>query len=247
MCAAASTPATMLSFTRSARACARVQRTLADSVRWILATEGRISTRYWLAQCRSCTFAAWCAAAGRWPAAAGGALCKLATGDGDAAFLPRQGRDRALLRRPGPVAGARARRGDHARRRQHDGARRRTVLTWGRAAVRSSSPSKRVVDYNVKVRVKARWHRRRGHRQRQMSMNPFDRDRRRGGGAVEGKGVASEIVAVSCGVAQCQETLRTTMAISAVSRHPGRVWRRTAAVGGVKLLKHWWSRRSPTW
>lgn len=75
-------------------------------------------------------------------------------------------------------------------------------------------PVKRVVDYNVKVRVKAD-----GSgvdiANVKMSMNPFDEIAVEEAVRLKEKGVASEIVAVSCGVAQCQETLRTAMAIGA--------------------------------
>jgi electron transfer flavoprotein beta subunit len=75
-------------------------------------------------------------------------------------------------------------------------------------------PVKRVVDYNVKVRVKSD--------QSgvdianvKMSMNPFDEIAVEEAVRLKEAGVATEIVAVSCGVAQCQETLRTAMAIGA--------------------------------
>ncbi len=75
-------------------------------------------------------------------------------------------------------------------------------------------PVKRVVDYNVKVRVKSD--------QTgvdianvKMSMNPFDEIAVEEATRLKEKGAATEIVAVSCGVAQCQETLRTAMAIGA--------------------------------
>ena len=75
-------------------------------------------------------------------------------------------------------------------------------------------PVKRVVDYNVKVRVKSD-----GTgvdiANVKMSMNPFDEIAVEEAVRLKEKGVASEIVAVSCGVAQCQETLRTAMAIGA--------------------------------
>ncbi|OBS29761.1 MULTISPECIES: electron transfer flavoprotein subunit beta/FixA family protein [Tepidimonas] len=75
-------------------------------------------------------------------------------------------------------------------------------------------PVKRVVDYNVKVRVKAD-----GSgvdiANVKMSMNPFDEIAVEEAVRLKEKGVATEIVAVSCGVAQCQETLRTAMAIGA--------------------------------
>jgi electron transfer flavoprotein beta subunit len=75
-------------------------------------------------------------------------------------------------------------------------------------------PVKRVVDYNVKVRVKAD-----GSgvdtANVKMSMNPFDEIAVEEAIRLKEKGLASEVVAISCGVAQCQETLRTAMAIGA--------------------------------
>ena len=75
-------------------------------------------------------------------------------------------------------------------------------------------PVKRVVDYNVKVRVKSD--------QTgvdianvKMSMNPFDEIAIEEAVRLKEKGIATEVVAVSCGVLQCQETLRTAMAIGA--------------------------------
>jgi electron transfer flavoprotein beta subunit len=73
---------------------------------------------------------------------------------------------------------------------------------------------KRVVDYNVKVRVKSD-----GTgidlANVKMSMNPFDEIAVEEAVRLKEKGVVTEVVAVSCGVAQCQETLRTAMAIGA--------------------------------
>ena len=73
---------------------------------------------------------------------------------------------------------------------------------------------KRVVDYNVKVRVKSD--------QTgvdianvKMSMNPFDEIAVEEAVRLKEKGVLTEVVVVSCGVTQCQETLRTAMAIGA--------------------------------
>ncbi|HEX9194840.1 MAG TPA: electron transfer flavoprotein subunit beta/FixA family protein, partial [Azonexus sp.] len=75
-------------------------------------------------------------------------------------------------------------------------------------------PVKRVVDYNVKVRVKAD-----GTgvdlANVKMSMNPFDEIAVEEAVRMKEAGVASEVIAVSCGVAACQETLRTAMAIGA--------------------------------
>ncbi len=73
---------------------------------------------------------------------------------------------------------------------------------------------KRVVDYNVKVRVKTD-----GSgvdlANVKMSMNPFDEIAIEEAVRLREKGFVTEIVAVSCGVLACQETLRTAMAIGA--------------------------------
>ena len=75
-------------------------------------------------------------------------------------------------------------------------------------------PVKRVVDYNVKVRVKSD-----GSgvdiANVKMSMNPFDEIAVEEAMRLKEKGIVTEVVAVSCGVTQCQETLRTAMAIGA--------------------------------
>ena len=75
-------------------------------------------------------------------------------------------------------------------------------------------PVKRVVDYNVKVRVKSD-----GSgvdiANVKMSMNPFDEIAVEEAVRLKEKGVVTEVIAVSCGVTQCQETLRTAMAIGA--------------------------------
>ncbi len=75
-------------------------------------------------------------------------------------------------------------------------------------------PVKRVVDYNVKVRVKSD--------QTgvdianvKMSMNPFDEIAVEEAVRLKEKGVATEIVVVSCGTTACQETLRTALALGA--------------------------------
>ena len=75
-------------------------------------------------------------------------------------------------------------------------------------------PVKRVVDYNVKVRVKSD--------QTgvdianvKMSMNPFDEIAVEEAVRLKEKGAATEVIVVSCGLPQCQETLRTAMAIGA--------------------------------
>src|SRR6201993_2639428 len=75
-------------------------------------------------------------------------------------------------------------------------------------------PVKRVVDFNVKVRVKPD-----GSgvdlANVKMSMNPFDEIAVEEAVRLKEKGVATEIIAVSCGVAACQETLRTALALGA--------------------------------
>ena len=75
-------------------------------------------------------------------------------------------------------------------------------------------PVKRVIDYNVKVRVKAD-----GTgvdlANVKMSMNPFDEIAVEEAMRLKEAGKATEVVAVSCGLTACQETLRTAMAIGA--------------------------------
>jgi len=75
-------------------------------------------------------------------------------------------------------------------------------------------PVKRVVDFNVKIRVKAD-----GSGVElanvKMAMNPFDEIAVEEAVRLKEAGKATEVVAVSAGVAQCQETLRSAMAIGA--------------------------------
>ena len=75
-------------------------------------------------------------------------------------------------------------------------------------------PVKRVLDYNVKPRVKAD-----GSgvdlSNVKMSMNPFDEIAVEEAIRLKEKGVATEIVAISIGEAKCQETLRTALAMGA--------------------------------
>jgi electron transfer flavoprotein beta subunit len=75
-------------------------------------------------------------------------------------------------------------------------------------------PVKRVVDYNVKVRVKADGS---GVETQgvKMSMNPFDEIAVEEAVRLKEKGVATEIIAVSMGVPQCAETIRTALAMGA--------------------------------
>jgi electron transfer flavoprotein beta subunit len=75
-------------------------------------------------------------------------------------------------------------------------------------------PVKRVIDYNVKVRVKADGS---GVETQgvKMSMNPFDEIAVEEAVRLKEKGVASEIIAVSLGLATCGETIRTALAMGA--------------------------------
>ncbi|HEV2039026.1 MAG TPA: electron transfer flavoprotein subunit beta/FixA family protein, partial [Casimicrobiaceae bacterium] len=75
-------------------------------------------------------------------------------------------------------------------------------------------PVKRVVDFNVKVRVRSD-----GSgvdtANVKMSMNPFDEIAVEEAVRLKEKAVVTEIIAVSCGVTTCQETLRTALAMGA--------------------------------
>jgi electron transfer flavoprotein beta subunit len=75
-------------------------------------------------------------------------------------------------------------------------------------------PTKRVVDFNVKVRVRPD-----GSgvdlANVKMSMNPFDEIAVEEAVRLKEKGIATEIVAISCGVAACAETLRAALALGA--------------------------------
>ena len=73
---------------------------------------------------------------------------------------------------------------------------------------------KRVVDYNVKIRVKSD-HSGVDLANVKMSMNPFDEIAVEEAVRLKEAGVATEVVVVSVGPTQCQETLRTAMAIGA--------------------------------
>ena len=108
-------------------------------------------------------------------------------------------------------------------------------------------PVKRVIDYNVKARVKpdqtgvdlANV---------KMSMNPFCEIAVEEAVRLKEKGVATEVVAVSIGPAQAQETLRTALAMGAdrailiqTDRRPGAAGGRQGAEGRGR------PRRAPTW
>ena len=75
-------------------------------------------------------------------------------------------------------------------------------------------PVKRVVDYNVKVRVRSD-NTGVDTANVKMSMNPFDEIALEEAMRLKESGKVTEVIALSCGVTQCQETLRTAMAIGA--------------------------------
>jgi electron transfer flavoprotein beta subunit len=83
-----------------------------------------------------------------------------------------------------------------------------------RAIVKVLVPVKRVIDYNVKVRVKADQS---GVELAnvKMAMNPFDEIAVEEAVRLKEAGVATEVVAVSCGASNCQEQLRTALALGA--------------------------------
>ncbi|MGF6820844.1 electron transfer flavoprotein beta subunit [Paraburkholderia atlantica] len=75
-------------------------------------------------------------------------------------------------------------------------------------------PVKRVIDYNVKVRVKSD-NTGVDIGNVKMSMNPFDEIAVEEAVRLKEAGVATEVIALSCGPTQCQETLRTALAMGA--------------------------------
>src|SRR6201992_2117810 len=87
-------------------------------------------------------------------------------------------------------------------------------IPWYSRDMKILVPLKRVVDYNVKIRVKADGS---GVETSgvKMSMNPFDEIAVEEAVRLKEKGVVTEIIAVSLGVAQCQETIRTALAMGA--------------------------------
>jgi electron transfer flavoprotein beta subunit len=93
-------------------------------------------------------------------------------------------------------------------------ARNRTEQPWEVPTMKVLVPVKRVVDYNVKVRVKSD---QTGVELAnvKMSMNPFDEIAVEEAIRLKEKGVATEIVVVSVGVTQSTETLRTALAMGA--------------------------------
>src|ERR1700687_3435299 len=105
-------------------------------------------------------------------------------------------------------------------------------------------PVKRVVDFNVKVRVKADGS---GVETAnvKMSMNPFDEIAVEEAIRLKEAGVATEIIAVSIGPAQCQETLRTALAIGADRAILVEAGEDTQPLGVAKALKKLVEKESP--
>ncbi len=103
---------------------------------------------------------------------------------------------------------------------------------------------KRVVDYNVKVRVKSD-NTGVDIANVKMSMNPFDEIAIEEAVRLKEKGVATEIIAVSCGVSQCQETLRTAMAIGADRAILVETSEELQPLAVAKLLKAVFDREQP--
>ena len=103
---------------------------------------------------------------------------------------------------------------------------------------------KRVVDFNVKVRVKADGS---GVETAnvKMSMNPFDEIAMEEAVRLKEAGVATELIAVSIGPTQCQETLRTALAIGADRAILVETTAETQPLGVAKALKKLVERESP--
>src|SRR3981081_40882 len=103
---------------------------------------------------------------------------------------------------------------------------------------------KRVVDFNVKVRVKADGS---GVETAnvKMSMNPFDEIAVEEAIRLKEAGTATEIVAVSCGVQACQETLRTALALGADRAILVETEVELQPLAGAKLLRASVQKESP--
>src|SRR5690606_38466079 len=105
-------------------------------------------------------------------------------------------------------------------------------------------PVKRVIDFNVKIRVKpdqtgvdlANV---------KMSMNPFDEIAVEEAMRLKEKGTASEVVVVSLGEAKCQETIRTAMAMGADRGIHVQTDKELQPLAVAKLLKAVITKESP--
>jgi electron transfer flavoprotein beta subunit len=105
-------------------------------------------------------------------------------------------------------------------------------------------PVKRVVDYNVKVRVKSD---NSGVEiaNVKMSMNPFDEIAVEEAVRLKEAGVVTEIVAVSIGVTACQETLRTALALGADRAYLVETNEETQPLGVAKVLEKLVEKENP--
>jgi electron transfer flavoprotein beta subunit len=105
-------------------------------------------------------------------------------------------------------------------------------------------PVKRVVDYNVKVRVKSD---NSGVEiaNVKMSMNPFDEIAVEEAVRLKEAGVVTEIVAVSIGVTACQETLRTALALGADRAYLVETSEETQPLGVAKVLEKLVEKENP--
>jgi electron transfer flavoprotein beta subunit len=103
---------------------------------------------------------------------------------------------------------------------------------------------KRVVDYNVKIRVRTDGS---GVETAnvKMSMNPFDEIANEEAIRLKEKGLAEEVVAVSLGEAKCQETLRTALAMGADRAIHVQTDAELQPLGVAKLLKAVAEREQP--
>ena len=105
-------------------------------------------------------------------------------------------------------------------------------------------PVKRVIDYNVKVRVKAD---KTGVETSnvKMSMNPFDEISVEEAIRMKESGVVEEIIIVSIGVQQCQETIRTGLAMGADRGIHVKSDEDLEPLAIAKILKHLVEKESP--
>lgn len=107
-------------------------------------------------------------------------------------------------------------------------------------------PVKRVIDYNVKARVKADES---GIELAnvKMSMNPFDEIAVEEAVRLKESATATEIIVVSCGAAACQETLRSALALGADRAILVETGVELEPLAVAKLLKAICQREAPKW
>lgn len=103
---------------------------------------------------------------------------------------------------------------------------------------------KRVIDYNMHIRVKADYSGVETNNVK-MSMNPFDEIALEEAVRLKEAGIAHEIIAVSIGVASCQETLRTALAMGADSAILIQTEQELQPLAVAKLLQHLVQKEQP--